>query len=284
MVRVVICVLVGWPVLFGCAPGAKRAAPLTLRDVDLERYFDGNDGCFVMFGARKNELVRYNAPRCERRFSPGSTFMIANALVGLETGILRDADHMLRWDNEYHRRGILNQDHDLRSAMKYSVPWYFQRVAMRVGPERMQQWLDRLEYGNRDISGGVQQFWLGSSLTISPNEQVEFLRRLRLGELDCSQRSQEIVRDVLTLDDQGGRVLHGKTGTQRLSDGQALAWFVGFLEDSSDAYVFALNVQGSKRVGGAWARELCERILDDIAPPHSDRPTRPPRTNAARKP
>ena len=51
-------------------------------------------------------------------------------------------------------------------------------VATGIGEERMQRGLDRIGYGNRDISGGLTRFWLQSSLKISPREQVGLLRAL----------------------------------------------------------------------------------------------------------
>ena len=51
--------------------------------------------------------------------------------------------------------------------MKQSVVWYYQELARRVGPERMQKWVTAFRYGNEDISGGIDRFWLESALRIS---------------------------------------------------------------------------------------------------------------------
>jgi beta-lactamase class D len=32
--------------------------------------------------------------------------------------------------------------------------WYYQQLAERIGAERMQLYLERINYGNRDISAG----------------------------------------------------------------------------------------------------------------------------------
>ncbi len=58
--------------------------------------------------------------------------------------------------------------------MKHSVVWFYQEVARRIGAERMQAHLDALGYGNRDISGGIDKFWLTGGLRISPHEQIDF--------------------------------------------------------------------------------------------------------------
>jgi len=51
-------------------------------------------------------------------------------------------------------------------------------------------------YGNRDIGGGIDRFWLTGDLRISAVEQFEFLRRLAAGTLPFSPRAQENVRRI----------------------------------------------------------------------------------------
>jgi len=87
------------------------------------------------------------------------------------------------------------QDHSLRSAFQYSVLWYYREIALRAGAERMQEFVRRFEYGNRNASGRVDNFWLDGTLAISADEQVEFLRRLYAGQLPVSRRSTDIVKE-----------------------------------------------------------------------------------------
>jgi beta-lactamase class D len=51
-----------------------------------------------------------------------------------------------------------NRDHTLASAIRFSVVWYFQEIARRIGAARMQRYVDAFQYGNRDLSGGVDRF------------------------------------------------------------------------------------------------------------------------------
>ena len=39
-------------------------------------------------------------------------------------------------------------------------------------------YLELLEYGNKDMSGGLTEAWLDSSLKISPTEQVKLIQRM----------------------------------------------------------------------------------------------------------
>ena len=59
---------------------------------DLSHHFKNINGAFVLYDLNENHYIRYNEQRCRERFSPKSTFKIPNSLIGLETGVIRDAD------------------------------------------------------------------------------------------------------------------------------------------------------------------------------------------------
>src|SRR5215475_890487 len=224
--------------------------PLGAAAQDLRPYFKETEGCFVLYDLKGDRYARYNEARCRRRFSPFSTFKIPNSLIGLETGVIKDAEFVIPWDRvKYPPQANWNtepfnhwgQDHSLRTAIKYSVVWYYRELALRVGAERMNQWLEKLGYGNRDASGGIDQFWLNSSLRISADEQVEFLKAFYQGRLPVSKRSLDIVKDIITPEQTDSYKLSGKTGGGQ-AGGRALGWFVCYLETKCDVYFFALSV------------------------------------------
>lgn len=47
--------------------------------------------------------------------------------------------------------------------------------------------LKQFAYGDQDISGGVDKFWLSSTLEISPGEELAFLKKLYKTELGNSE-------------------------------------------------------------------------------------------------
>jgi beta-lactamase class D len=77
----------------------------------------------------------------------------------------------------------------------------------------MREWLERLDYGNRDVSGGIDHFWLQGGLRISALEQVRFLHRLAEGRLAATQRAQRLVRAALRIEKIADYTLYAKTGT-----------------------------------------------------------------------
>jgi beta-lactamase class D len=199
-------------------------------------------GSFVLYDAGRNTMSRFNPAGCATRLSPASTFKIPNSLIGLETGVIPDEHFVIPWDSVRRSRPEWNRNHDLASAIAGSVVWYYQELARRVGTGAMQKALDALSYGNRDISGGIDRFWLGSSLEISADEQVEFLRKLARGTLPFSRRTMEIVRRITILEQTPGYTLHGKTGFADMPGNRAVGWFVGWVEKGDDLFCFACNL------------------------------------------
>lgn len=225
--------------------------------------FAGQPGAFVLRWP-DGRLWRHDPQRAAERFSPCSSFKIPNALIGLDSGVLPGPDFVLPWDGQTRRWPGWDQDQDLRGAIHYSVVWYFQELARRVGAERMQVYLSRLDYGNRDISGGIDRFWLGSSLMISADEQVDFLTRLYQEQLPLSQVSQRQVKQMLVLAERDGAVLSGKTGSRLQAGHGTLGWFVGWLERGGQVYVFASRVEAdaTREAHGNRAREVAEAVLE----------------------
>jgi len=144
------------------------------------------------------------------------------------------------------------------------VPVY-QEIARRIGQERMQKYVDLLDYGNRDIGGGIDQFWLTGALRIDPVQQVDFVDRLRRGVLPVSKRSQELVRDILPITKVGDAVIRAKSGLLDAAHGQpSFGWMVGWAEKGSAQTVFALNLDCLEPRHIADRMTLSQACLRDI--------------------
>ncbi|QDR83415.1 penicillin-binding transpeptidase domain-containing protein [Sporomusa termitida] len=233
---------------------------------DFEKYAPGITGTFIMYDEAQDQYTVFNEPQSTIRLSPCSTFKIYNSLIGLETGVLdiEDVYTLFPWNGKKYSFPAWNRDQTLAAATRDSVVWYFQELASRIGDKRMQDYLDTIEYGNRDISGGLTTFWLRSSLQISAREQVELLRRLYAGTLPFSPDNIEVVKRNITVSENNGIRLLGKTGSG-LEDGeQKLGWFVGCVEKPGNRYFFAVNIQAPDGATGGKAREISKAILKDL--------------------
>jgi len=231
------------PPLFSLFVAAAAHAAEWVEVPAWKRHFAARrlEGTFVLFEPYENRWRVLDLARAKRGYLPASTFKIANALIGIETGAIAGEDEVFRWDGTAKPVDAWEADHTLASGMRESVVWMFQEVARRIGKARMREWLDRFDYGNRDLAGGIDQFWLRGALRVSAVQQVEFLRKLAEGRLPVGPRARRLVRDALVVERGEGWVLRGKTGTAR-GDADAVAWWVGWVErDGHPTAYFALN-------------------------------------------
>jgi beta-lactamase class D len=245
----------------------------TAAGADAERAFSafaditGADStCIAVYDVNDDRYLVHGLEQCEERLSPCSTFKVPNALIGLETGVLGGPGDRKAWDGKRHSREVNNRDHDLASAIRHSVVWYFQDVALDIGPERMQAWLDAFEYGNRDITGGQDRFWLSSSLQISAFEQLRFMAALDAEALPASPENQAIVKEMLEQDenlpDGLDGAVYGKTGSC-IGKPVDHGWFTGFYHHDERKYAFAVNVKGDNQRG--WqARTIALEALKTL--------------------
>ena len=105
----------------------------------------------------------------------------------------------------------------------------------------MSEWVERAAYGNRQIGGGIDQFWLTGDLRISPIEQLDFLERFVTDELPFRPEVVAAVGDILVREQGEGWAWSHKTGTA-LAEEPQLGWLVGITEHDDRTFVFAMNL------------------------------------------
>lgn len=247
-------------------PVQEEKAPKLQQSVtyeDLSSYFKEYDGSFVLLDLESGHYQVYNDANSKKRVSPDSTYKIISSLVGLETEVVTNENAQMEWDGTIYPFEQWNKDQTLTSATINSVSWYFQKVDSLVGKTRIESYLKQMGYGNVDLSGGINEFWLESSLKISPIEQVKILEKLYTYELPFSRRNIDIVKKTIKLSDQDKITLYGKTGTGIVNGNQLNGWFVGFVESKGKVFAFATNIQGKVWTDGATAKTITLSILKD---------------------
>ncbi len=214
-------------------------------DNSLQKYFDENkvDGCFTMLSNSDGKVTVYNMNLDTMRFTPASTFKIVNSLIGLETGKIIDEKMIIKWDGIPRWNAAWNKDMDMKEAFKVSCVPYYQEVARRIGKDTMQLWLDSLHYGNMQIGKRIDSFWLDNSLKISPDEQLGLVKRLYFDQLPFQKRPQQIVRDVMTQEDNTIYKLCYKTGWGSDENNNHIAWVVGWIEENRHPYFFVTMIK-----------------------------------------
>lgn len=240
---------------------------------EFKKYFDEYNviGTFSLYDKNNKKFIRYNPKRAKLSFIPASTFKIANSLIGLETGVISGEEYIFKWNGEKRFLDIWNKDMDLNEAFNASCVPCYQELARNIGAERMQKWVRKLKYGNKNINGGIDLFWLTGDLRISADEEVKFLRRLYENKLPLKQRTMDIVKKIMLREDNPEYKLYYKTGLQTIdlsdsSGSKSLGWFVGYLEQNDNVYFFATNIETNDRQKSfvASRMEITKTILKDL--------------------
>ncbi len=266
----------GWALAAMLATGAAVGAPADARG---GRDGEVGDSCLVVREIGGKDLIREGAPGCEAEaLSPCSTYKVPHALIGLDAGVLSGPGATYAWDGSDQYFDSWERDHDLGSALEHSVVWYFQRLAADLGEERTQAYLDRLDYGNRDLSGGLTTYWLDSSLTVSVDQQLAFLEQLYRDALPVSPGAMATVRELIVYEQGPGWAVSGKTGTCRPDDAPGHGWYVGHLRSAERELVFASWQRGDGDPGGRDVRhDLLARLSTEGWLPEGPPPGKGPR-------
>lgn len=224
------------------------------------------EGTIVVLDMRAGERKTYvhNPKRAQKRFTPASTFKIPHTLFALDAGVVKDEFQVFPWDGVRRTIGvkmydeIWNRDQTLQTGLRYSVVWFYQNLARKIGLERERVYLEKVAYGNRKASDVIDDFWLDGSLTISAHEQTNFLERLYRNALPFEKAHQLLVKDLMVTSANHHYKVRSKTGWAE-PDGQAgVGWNVGWVETNDGVVFFALNIHTKNGM-----KDLSKRI--DIA-------------------
>lgn len=238
--------------------------PINIIDEHLKEYFDKYDGTFVMLNENEDNYYIYNSYKAQQRIAPLSTFKIVIAVTALEEGIIKDGMSELIWDGTKYPYDIWNMNHNLKTGMKFSVNWYFEKLSRDIGKEKMTDVIKNINYGNEVGWGGIESIINGKlALKISPIEQVEFLKKIHNYEIPFKKENIDTVKEVIKLSQNENSVLAGKTGTLISNEYEINGWFIGYVEKNNNVYYFAVNIEGDSDANGVNARKIALKILND---------------------
>ena len=246
MQRASFCILALVFALAACSPNNVK------EDNSLKTLFDsaGVTGTFGMFDNGQGSFTIYNLRRFrDSAYTPASTFKIVNSLIGIETGRVKDDSTVFIWDGVHKGRDECNQDMSMYRAFRLSCPPWYQQLALRIGKDTMQHWLDTLGYASKNgrfvIGNNLDTFWLDNSMKITADEELGLVKKLYFDQLPFQKRSQQIVRRMMLWENNAAYKLSYKTGWGDLENGHALGWIVGWIEENSHPYFFALQLESA---------------------------------------
>jgi beta-lactamase class D len=253
------------------AKNLKESSLSTAQNIDFSRHFLdlGIEGSILIYDSNKNRTYQHNPQRNATQFLPASTFKILNSLIALDKKVIADEKAILTWDGIERQIPEWNRDLNMREAIKLSAVWFYQVLARRVGYEHMQKMVAKVGYGNQIIGKkeDIDKFWLEGKLRITPQQQIQFLRRFAKNDLPFSGQTISIVKDIMITKKTPEYTMYGKTGTVGF-DGKIkpqIGWHVGYLEQSKNTYFFATNIEIRNKKDVAARMELTRLCLKDLA-------------------
>ncbi|MFD2166973.1 penicillin-binding transpeptidase domain-containing protein [Thalassotalea euphylliae] len=212
------------------------------------------DACSFVFLNASGELFKHNPKRADTRYRPFSTFKIPNSMIALDTGVVNDLSQTFSANTNMYPpeswwpSSWTSKAHTLRSAYQVSAVPLYREFATQIGEQRMVKYLADFDYGNQNISSGLDNFWLEESIKISATEQVSFLRKLYHQELPLKNETYALLKPLTEHQTHPTHVIYAKTGTGTLSNTLAEGWFVGAIEDNGQWHIFAAHAsEGSFR-------------------------------------
>jgi beta-lactamase class D len=236
-------------------------------EVDFKAHFAkyGVDGCFVLYNESDQEFLRYSPQRCDVGYIPASTFKIPHAIIALEEGIIKDTAQTIPWNGQEWPTPAWNQDQTLKTSIKNSCIWVYMEFARKIGINTYYTYVGDFNYGNQDLTGPPDRFWLAGEFKISANQQVAFLRKFYHNEIKVDQQNIDYVKDFIVLDSTDQYIFSGKTGGGVLAENKYVMWLVGYLERNDNVYYYAMNFESDDFNSTRNARiEIVKSILKEL--------------------
>lgn len=250
--------------LFLAAASASAAEVVERPELAAHFKAAGVAGTFVLYDVSADRISVHDRTRADRRFAPQSTFKIFNAMIGLDTGAVKDELEVLPYGGKPQPIREWEQDMNLRDGIRISNVPVYQELARRIGAQRMQRYIDLVGYGNRDIGKVIDRFWLDGPLEISAVEQAQLMARLAQRRLPFSERSMQAVRGMIRQEGTQDYALFAKTGWGFQSPGAQIGWLVGWIEKEGKPYAFALNIDIHDNADAAKRHSLVRACLQTL--------------------
>ncbi len=215
----------------------------------------GVTGACVVFNQSKNSYYYSDTIKIQTLQTPNNSFHLYAGLIGLESGVIKNyetpnGDDTLTNDN-------------LIKALKSDNPVFFSVNARRLKQEKIQNWLNLLNYGNRDISGGTTVFWNNNSLKISTKQQFDLLKKLYYYNLPFSFENIRLVKSTFRLTKLVNKNVYTFKVTG-LQNGKQHAWYIGYVEFLNNTYLFVQSLENSKKLKASTFEALNGEVMYQI--------------------
>lgn len=271
MIRIVVILMLSS--FLGCSSNTKKTETGPLQSNDI---FGGRKACFLLYNVKTNTFEKVVGEEvCREQFPPCSSFKVPLAVIAFDSGILKDENQVLKWNGKKDGREVANKDHNAKTWMSDSIVWFSQRITAKLGKPKFQKYLNKFNYGNKDILAGITEAWLVSpaaptpALKISAYEQVDFMKKLWSNNLPASKRAMKLTQDITYLETSpNGFKLSGKTGSNFYDADKKMhfGWFIAHIQKEDQEYISVVNISDitpsdEPGYGGLKAKAITKSLL-----------------------
>jgi len=251
--------------------GPKAGFDKTRLEAALDPSVGGPDTCMVIDDVKTGaEVYRYGAQSaCNRPLAPCGTFQIPLALIGLSDGKLKPGETWA-WDGKVQPYKAWQHDTDLSGAWRSGAGWFFQRLAVAIGPDRFKQQLSAFGYGQGAPVGRPDSFWrgpaAGGGLFLSTRNQTDFLRRMAKGDLPVKPDAASTVQGLMADVTRGTTALSdiGASCPSIADASRDVSWWIGRIQSPERDLVFALSIESQNPLPGFEIRSRIVPIFTDV--------------------
>jgi len=237
-------------ILVSCSGKPKAKKEDRQEQKELQTILDSArvEGTILIYDAQNETYHSNSFEEAEKDYLPASTYKIPNSIIGLELGLLENESTIFKWDGIPRALSIWDMDLTVQQAFQKSCVPCYQELAKKIGVNRMKEYLSKLEFGEMDVrEETIDDFWLVGNSQINAFEQIDFLTRLHNEELEITENTYRVVKNILRIDINENYSLNGKTGLI-VREEKEMGWFVGYLESSGNLFYFATRISAKKEM------------------------------------
>ncbi len=199
-----------------CSPNNVKSDEQIVKILDSAKM----KGCFALMENGSAQFTITNlAIYKDSSFAPYHTFFAVPSLIALD-------------------RGYIN--HTASTWVSNDSVAYYQSIIEKIGRTDLLKVIDSLHYGKGIVSNDLNNFWRDSSLRITPDEQLGFIKKLYFNQLPFQKRSQDIYKQMILKEDNASYKLSYIYGSEQSES--ASNWIIGYVEENKHPYFFVMYV------------------------------------------
>lgn len=229
-------------------------------------------GVILIYDYEKDLLITNNSVDIERASLPASTFKILNTLIVLEEGVVNTVNDTINWPesidtSKYGYRPRIFKNLSVEEAFKASAGWAYVEMAKKIGKERYVDYLNKLDYGNGDLSIDDTDFWNFGDFAVTPEEQIKLLVDIYVEDVPFLKNSVNTLKRIMIVEENQNYILRAKTGWTRFG-GRDVGWWVGYVERKENLFFFTTRIEKDRKVilknFGSLRKEITKAILNEL--------------------